>query len=129
MQTPPRCCARCRARQGEQHHFARRHKIRQVLDCGVIGAGILQISLVKLALAVRVMAKPSPEAGARGDVLQPLVDACMLLRKLARPDAVDGHGSDDRAAQAQVESGVSRRAGAREIGLASAFETRSPRSV
>ena len=25
-------------RAEEQRHFARRHKIRQVLDCGVIGA-------------------------------------------------------------------------------------------
>ena len=52
-----------------------RYKIRQVLDCGVIGAELLEVSLVKLAPAVRVMAKPGPEAGARGDVLQPHVDA------------------------------------------------------
>ena len=60
-------------RAEEQRHFARRHKIRQVLDCGVIGAELLEVSLVKLAPAVRVTAKPGPEAGARGDVLQPLV--------------------------------------------------------
>jgi len=64
-------------------------KIRQVLDCGVIGAELLEVSLAKLAPAVRVMAKPGPEAGARGDVLQPLVDAGMLLREPARPVAVD----------------------------------------
>jgi hypothetical protein len=52
-----------------------------VLDCGVIGAELLELSLVKLAPAVRVMAKPGPEAGARGDVLQPLVDAVMLVRE------------------------------------------------
>jgi len=38
-----------------------------------------------------VMAKASPEAGARGAVLQPHVDADMLLREPARPDAVDEH--------------------------------------
>ena len=52
-------------RAEEQRHFARRHKIREVLDCGVIGAELLEVSLVKLAPAVRVMAKPGPEAGAR----------------------------------------------------------------
>ena len=44
---------------------------------------------MKLAPAVRVIAKPGPEASARGDVLQPHVDASMLLREPARPDAVD----------------------------------------
>src|SRR5262249_2453411 len=61
----------------------------QALDCGVIDAQLLEVSLVKLAPPVRVMAKPSPEAGARGDVLQPHVDAGVLLREPARPDAVD----------------------------------------
>ena len=78
-------------RAKEQSDFARRYKIRQVLDCGVIGAEFLEVSLVKLAPPVRVMAKPSPECGARGDVLQPHVDAGMLLREPARPDAVDVH--------------------------------------
>ena len=55
-------------RAEEQRDFARRYKIRQVLDYGVIGAELLEVSLVKLAPAVRVMAKPGPEAGARGDV-------------------------------------------------------------
>ena len=66
----------------EHSDFARRYKIRQVLDCGVIGAELLEVSLVKLAPPVRVMAKPSPESGARGDVLQPHVDAGMLLRDM-----------------------------------------------
>jgi hypothetical protein len=48
-----------------------------VLDSGVIGAGFLEVSLVKLAPAVRVMAKPGPEADARGDVL-PLVSFVSL---------------------------------------------------
>ena len=78
-------------RAEEQRDFARRYKIRQVLDCGVIGAELLEVSLVKLAPAVRFMAKPGPEAGARGDVLQPHVDAGMLLREPARPDSVDEH--------------------------------------
>src|SRR5262249_26521453 len=78
-------------RAEEQSDFARRYKIYQVLDCGVIGAELFEVSLVKLAPPARVMAKPSPEAGARGDVLQPHVDAGMLLREPARPDAVDEH--------------------------------------
>lgn len=57
----------------------------------MIGAELLEASLVKLASPVRVMAKPAPEAGARGDVLQPRVDAGMLLREPARADAVDEH--------------------------------------
>ena len=36
-------------RAEEQRHFARRDKIRQVLDCVVIGAELLEVSLVKLA--------------------------------------------------------------------------------
>ena len=78
-------------RAEEQRRFARRYKIRQVIDCGVIGAELLEVSLLKLTPAVRVMAKPGPEAGARGYVLQPHVDAGMLLREPARPDAVDEH--------------------------------------
>ena len=39
-------------RAEEQRHFARRYKIRQVIDCGVIGAELLEVSLVKLAPAV-----------------------------------------------------------------------------
>ena len=57
-------------RAEEQRDFARRYKIRQALDCGVIVAELLEVSHVKLAPAVRVMAKPDPEASARGDVLQ-----------------------------------------------------------
>ena len=68
-------------RAEEQRDFARRYKIRQVLDYGMIGAELLEVSLVKLAPPVRVVAKPNPEAGARGDVLQPHVDAGMLLRE------------------------------------------------
>jgi hypothetical protein len=56
-----------------------RYKIRQVLDCGVIGAELLEVSLVKLAPAVRVMAKPAPEAGARGDVLHMSTLACSFV--------------------------------------------------
>jgi hypothetical protein len=78
-------------RAEEQRHFARRYKIRQVIDCGVIGAELLEVSLLKLTPAVRVMAKQGPEAGRSGDVLQPHVDAGMLLREPARPDAVDEH--------------------------------------
>jgi hypothetical protein len=37
----------------------RRYKIRQVLDYGVIGAELLEVSLVKLAPAVRVMTNNS----------------------------------------------------------------------
>ena len=52
----------------------------RVLDCGVIGAELLEVSLVKLAPAVRVIAKPSPEAGARGDVLRhSLTLACSFV--------------------------------------------------
>jgi len=57
-------------RAEEHRDFAHRYKIRQVLDCGVIGAALLEVSLVKLAPAVRIMAKPAREAGARGHVLQ-----------------------------------------------------------
>ena len=57
-----------------------------MFDCGVIDAELLEVSLVKLAPAVRVMAKPGPGAGARGDVLRPLVDAGMLLRDLSASD-------------------------------------------
>jgi hypothetical protein len=63
----------------EQLQFARRYKTRQVIDRGVIGAELLELSFLKLTPAVRIMAKPSHEAGARGDVLQPHVDAGMLL--------------------------------------------------
>ena len=52
-------------RAEEQRHFARRYKIRQVIDCGVIVAELLEVSLLKLTPAVRVMAKQGPEAGAR----------------------------------------------------------------
>ena len=45
---------------------ARRYKIRQVLDCGVIGADLLGVSLVNSRPAIRIMAKPGPEAAARG---------------------------------------------------------------
>jgi len=38
-----------------------------VIDRSVIGAEFLEVSLVKLTPALRVMAKPGPEAGARGD--------------------------------------------------------------
>jgi hypothetical protein len=62
-----------------------------VLDCDVIGGELLEVLLLKLAPAVRVMAKRGPEAGARGDVVQPRVDAGMLLREPARPHAVDEH--------------------------------------
>lgn len=65
-------------RAEEQRDFAHRYKIRQVLDCGVIGAELLDVSLVKLAPAVRVMAKPGPEASAPGDVLQRLVSFVSL---------------------------------------------------
>ena len=68
-------------RAEEQRQFARRHKIRKVLDCGVIGAELLEVSLVKLAPAVRVMAKLGPEAGARGDVLPPLVETLLAYLK------------------------------------------------
>src|SRR3954462_5619211 len=61
----------------------------EVLDCGAIGAELFEVSRVKLGPPVRVMAKPGPEIAARGDVLQPHVDAGMLLREPARPDAVD----------------------------------------
>jgi hypothetical protein len=44
-------------RAEEQRHFARRYKIRQVIDCGAIGAEFLEVSLPKLTPAVRVMAK------------------------------------------------------------------------
>ena len=37
------------------------------------------------------MVKPAPAAGARGDLLLPHVDAGMLLREPAQPDAVDEH--------------------------------------
>src|SRR5262245_49933029 len=62
-----------------------------MIDCGVIGAKLLEVSPVKFTPAVRVMAKPGPEAGARSDVLQPHVDAGAFLRESARPDAVDEH--------------------------------------
>ena len=52
-------------RPEEQRDFASRCKIRHMLDCGI----------VKLAPAVRVMAKRGPEACAQGDVLQPHVSA------------------------------------------------------
>ena len=68
-----------------------RYKIRQVIDCGVIGVEFLEVSLLKLTPAFWFMAKPGPEAGARGDVLQPHVDAGMLLPEPARQDAVDEH--------------------------------------
>ena len=66
-------------RAEEQRHFVRQHKIRQVVVCGVIGAELLEVSLLKLTLAVRGMAKQGPETNTRGDVLQPHVDAGMLL--------------------------------------------------
>jgi hypothetical protein len=66
-------------RAEDQRDFACRYKIRRELDCGVIGAELLEASLVKLAPLVRVMAKPSPEAGAQSAVLQPHVDAGMLI--------------------------------------------------
>jgi hypothetical protein len=78
-------------RTEEERYFSRRHKIRQTIDCGVIGAELLEVSLLKLTPAVWVMAKPDPEAGARRNVLQPYVDAGMLLREPARPDTVDEH--------------------------------------
>ena len=52
---------------------------------------LVEVSLVKLAPVVRSWPKASPEAGARGAVLQPHVDADMLLREPGRPDAVDEH--------------------------------------
>jgi hypothetical protein len=48
-------------RTEEQGHFAHQH-IRQVLDCVVIGAELPEVPLAKLAPAVRVMAKPGPQA-------------------------------------------------------------------
>lgn len=60
-----------------------------MIDRGLIGAELLEVSLVKLTPAVRIMAEPGPETGARSDVLQPHVDAGVLLREPARPDAVD----------------------------------------
>jgi hypothetical protein len=64
----------------EQRRFARRYKIRQVIDCGVIGAELLEVSLLKLTPAVRVMAKQGPEAGARGDVFShTLTLACSFV--------------------------------------------------
>ena len=68
-------------RAEEQRHFARRHKIREVLDCGVIGAELLEVSLVKFAPAVRVMAKQVLRpALARGDVLRhSLTLACSFV--------------------------------------------------
>jgi hypothetical protein len=77
-------------RAEEKRHFARRYKIRQVIDCGMIGAELLEASLLKLTPAARVKAKPGPEAGARGNVL-PHVEAGMFLREPARPDPVDEH--------------------------------------
>jgi hypothetical protein len=75
----------------KQLQFALRYKIRQVINRSVTGAEHLELSFLKLTPAVRIMAKPSHEAGARGDVLQPHVDAGMLLREPARPDAFDEH--------------------------------------
>ena len=40
-------------RAEEQRDFARRYKILQMIDCGMIGAELLEVSLVKLAPAVR----------------------------------------------------------------------------
>ena len=57
----------------------------------MIGAELLEVSPLKLAPAVRVMAKQGPKAGACGDVFPPHVDAGMLLRESTRPDAVDEH--------------------------------------
>jgi hypothetical protein len=45
-------------RAKQKRDFARRYQICQVLDCGVIGAELLEVSLVKLAPPVRVIAKP-----------------------------------------------------------------------
>jgi len=75
----------------QKRHFARRHKIRQVIDRGVIGAELLEVSLLELTPAVRVRAKVGPEARARSVVLQPHVNAGMLFREPLRPDAVDEH--------------------------------------
>jgi hypothetical protein len=78
-------------RTEERRHFARRHKIRQVLDCRVIGAKLLEVSLVKLASAFG--AWPN-------QVLRPALGAmcfshsstlAMIVREPARPDAVHEH--------------------------------------
>jgi hypothetical protein len=37
----------------QKRHFARRHKIRQVIDRGVIGAELLEVLLLELTPAVR----------------------------------------------------------------------------
>ena len=47
----------------EQRDFTRRFNIRQVI------AEFLEVSLVKFVPAVRIMAKPGPEAGARTSTL------------------------------------------------------------
>jgi hypothetical protein len=72
-------------------HHRPRTSVSSDGHCGVIGAELLEVSLLKLTPAVRVMVKQGPEAGARGDVFQPHADAGMLLREPARPDAVDEH--------------------------------------
>jgi hypothetical protein len=57
-------------RAEEQRDFVRRYRIRQVYDCGVIGAELLEVSLVKLAPAAAgsvetldFLALPSPREG------------------------------------------------------------------
>jgi hypothetical protein len=87
----------------QKRHFARRHKIRQVIDRGVIGEELLEVSLLELTPAVRVMAKVGPEA-ARSVVLQPHVDAGMLLCEPVRPDAVDEHPRAARSLGRHVDA-------------------------
>src|SRR4029079_8823767 len=60
----------------------------------LFGFGQLQVvPSLKLLPALRVMAEPLAELGARAEVSFPRVELQMLLRPSTRPDAVDQHAA------------------------------------